>query len=305
MPVKHRLKYFAIRSVIAGLGKFSAVIPEKLTYNTCVKLLLYLKDKFPKFRELARTHLNIAFGDEKTPEEIDAILHQTYINYGMNLAEFLMLTHKSAEWIERKVDFDDPNWEIRTEHEKGRGVVTLGGHFGSWELVGARIALHRYPIVIVAKAQRDAIFSRFIMDTRTKWGNEYIFRERGVKEECHNQLDRGKILALLADQNSSRGVYVDFFGKKAMTATGPAEIAMKRGLPVIPGFPARNPDGTITLHIKEPLQMRDTGDFEADLLFNTQMCNRAVEDFARVYPAEYFWWHRRWKSKPKKTTEEQ
>ncbi|HOX28269.1 MAG TPA: hypothetical protein PLQ76_03845 [bacterium] len=303
MSFGYRLMYFMIRSSIMGFGRTAAFLPEKMTYWLCVRFALFLRRALPKFRLLAEGHLEIAFGAEKSKEERDEILRQTYINYGKSFAEFLMLPHKSREWIEKKVDFNDPEWRIRTQFEKGKGVVSLGGHFGSWELVGARIGIYKYPLVVVVKAQRDAFMSRFIMETRNKWGNEYIFRARGVKEECYHQLEMGKILGLMADQNATRGgVFINFFGKQACTAVGPAEIAMKKGLPVIPGFPARNPDNSLTLHVLAPIEMRDTGDYEADLKFNLQKCSDAIEAFAREHPTEYFWWHRRWKKRPAEET---
>ena len=295
-----RAKYFLVRSTIIWLGRIAAVLPEKTTYAACVRLTLFAHKRLPKFRNLARRHLEIAFGAEKTPDEIDDILRRTYISYGKSLAEFLMLPHKSKEWIESRVILDDPNWYVRTEHEKGRGVIALGGHFGSWELVGARLGIYKYPIVVVVKAQRDAIMTRFVMETRNKWGNEYIFRDRGIKEECIKQLDNGKILGLMADQNATRGVIVNFFGKPAQTATGPAAIAMQRKMPVIPAFPYRNPDNTITMQTMKPIEMRDTGNYEEDLIYNLQQCSDAIEKFARVHPEEYLWWHKRWKGAEKK-----
>jgi Kdo2-lipid IVA lauroyltransferase/acyltransferase len=297
MPFIHRARYFIIRNLILGLGLIAAVLPDRLTYRICVALTVWSERRFPKYRKLARRHLEIAFGGEKSPGEIDAILHETYVNYGKNLAEFLLLPHKSKEWFENHATFDDPNWIVRTEFQKGRGVVMLAAHFGSWELVNARVGIHNYPLTAVVRAQRDAFMSRFIMETRGKFGNEFIFRMRGVKEECFRQLDKGKLLALMADQHSSHGVWVTFFGKPAQTATGPAEIAMKRGLKVVvPAFPARNPDDTITLHVFDPIPMRDTGNYEEDLAFNVQQCNDSIERFARQHPSEYFWWHRRWRT---------
>jgi len=299
LSLKSSIKYFFIRNTVLGIGKLAAVLPERLTYKACVGLSMIVYKRLPKFRKLARKHLEIAFGQEKSPEEIDDILRRTYINYGKNFAEFLMIPHKSKEWVESKVTFNDPNWTIRTALNNGKGVIGLGGHFGSWELVAARLGIYKYPIVAVVKAQRDALISKFIMDTRTKWGNEYIFRVKGIKEECISQLAQNKILGLMADQNASRsGIFVDFFGKQAATFTGPAYFAMKTGAPVIPSFPARNPDDTITLYVLEPLKIIDTGNFEADLPANVQLCAKAVEDFARKHPSEYFWWHQRWKTRP-------
>lgn len=297
--LKDKIKYFFLRNTVVSISKLAAFMPEKHTYKFCVSLTMLAYRRFPKFKNLARRHLEIAFGKEKSPEEIDAILKQTYINYGKNLAEFLMIPHKTPEWIESKVRFNDPNWIIRSELNKGKGVIGLGGHFGSWELIAARLGLYKYPLVAVVKAQRDSLFSKFVMDTRTKWGNEYIFRVHGVREECISQLSQNKILGLMADQNATRGgLFVDFFGKKAATVTGPAYIAMKTGAAIVPSFPARNEDGTVTMHVMPPIKLKDTGNFDEDLLYNVQLCAKAVEDFARRYPAEYFWWHKRWKTRP-------
>ena len=304
-PINKRIQYFLIRVLLGTLGRTFAFMPEKWAYGICVRISLFGYKKAPKFRALARRHLDIAFGAEKSPEEIEDILRRTYIAYGYNLAEFLMLPHKSKEWIESKVVFNDPEWHMRTALEAGKGAVSLGAHFGSWELVGARMGIYHYKLAIIVKAQRDAIFTKLLMDTRTKWGNEYVFKTRGIKEECYKQLAQNKILGLLADQNTTRnGIFVDFFGKKASTARGPAEIAIKAGVKIVPGFPARNPDGTITLYALDPIIPTNTGDFEADVFDTTQRCAKVIEDFARAHPTEYFWWHRRWHTRPPEEIEE-
>ena len=293
-----------IRSILGFLGRLFAFIPEKWSYGIGIRISLMAYRRAPKFRKLARRHLEIAFGNDKSSEEIDKILYETYVNYGRNLAEFLMIPHVSKKWIEAKVTFNDPQWHTRTAIQEGKGVVSLGAHFGSWELVAARLGIYHYPIVVIVKAQRDAIFTRLMMETRTKWGNEYIFKTRGIKEECFNQLEKNKILGLMADQNATRGVFVDFFGKKACTVTGPAEIAKKAGVKIIPSFPARNPDGTVTMHVFDPIIPTDTGDWDADILDTTQRCAKVIEDFAREHPTEYFWWHRRWRTRPPEERDE-
>ncbi|MFC1474739.1 lysophospholipid acyltransferase family protein [bacterium] len=299
LDFKTSVKYFFLRNIVMCIGKLSAVVPERWTYRTGVALAMMVYRRLPRLRKLARKHLEIAFGGEKPPEEIDEILRLTYVNYGKSFAEFLMVPHKSKEWIESKVVMEDPEWYTRTAMNEGKGVIGLGAHFGSWELVNARIAIYKYPAVGVVKAQRDTLISKFIMDTRTKWGNEYIFRVKGVKEECIKQLALNKIVGLVADQNAARnGVFIDFFGKKAATFTGPAYFAMKTGAPILASFPYRNPDNTITLLVQPPLEIRDTGNFEEDLLYNVQLCATLIEKFVRQHPTEYFWWHKRWKTRP-------
>ena len=295
-----RIKHFLILTLFKTIGLLVAVIPEAMVYRLCTGLAMFGYRRFPKFRNLAREHLEIAFGGEKSPEEIEEILRQTYANQGKNLAEFLMIPHKSAAWVQSKIVFHDPENHLQTELDKGRGVIAVGAHVGNNELVCAWLGVNKAPMVTVVKAQRDALFTKFLMDTRSKWDTGMVFRQRGVKKECLRQVQKGMIVGLVADQNAaSGGVFVDFFGKQAATVTGPADIAMKTGLPVLPSFlSTRNPDNTLTVHILDPIPMRDTGDLQADLAHNAQLYTTAIENFIRKYPAEYLWWHKRWKTRP-------
>ncbi len=297
---KAQRKYFIIRALIKGIGKISAILPERLTYALCVGLAMFGYRTFPKYRNLARRQLDIAFGSEKTPKEIETILKQTYANQGRNMAEFLMIPHKDADWVNRKIVYNDPADVLKTELARGKGIVAVGAHIGNTELVCAWLGVNKLPMVTVVKAQRDALFTKFVMETRLKWGSELIFRDKGVKQECIHQLELNKIVGLVADQNAARnGIFVDFFGKKAATVGGPAEIAMKHDLPVVPSFmTTRNPDNTLTLHILPPIHMRNTGDWDADLKHNIQLYTTAIENFIRQYPSEYLWWHQRWKTRP-------
>jgi len=68
MGAGYRFKYFLVRGLIMLLGRLAAIAPEKTTYAVCVRFLLFAYKKFPKFRNLARRHLDIAFGKEKSPE---------------------------------------------------------------------------------------------------------------------------------------------------------------------------------------------------------------------------------------------
>lgn len=293
-----RVKYFTIRILLKAAGKTAAVLPEKMTYGLCVRLALFGHRRFPRYRRIAREQLETAFGGEKSAEEIEAILKQSYINQGKNLAEFLMIPYKSAAWVNSRIVFSDPRGNIAAELAKGRGVIAVGAHVGNNELVCAWLGVHKTPMVTVVKAQRDALINAFITETRLTWGTEIVFRARGVKRECLRQLGMNKIIGLVADQNTaSSSVYVDYFGKKAATATGPADIAMRTGLPILPAFMStRNPDDTLTVHVLDLIHMRDTGDTEKDIAHNTQLYTTAIENFVRKYPSEYLWWHRRWKT---------
>lgn len=302
-----KLKYFFIRASIKTASKTIAVMPERLAYSICVGISMLGFHAVPAFRRLARGHIEIAFGAEKSQKEIDAILRQTYINQGKNLAEFLMLPHRSADWVLKKIVCHDDCEPLMSELRKGRGAIALGAHIGNIELACAWIGIKKIPMVTVVKAQRDELFTKYITQVRARWGTKMLFRLKGVKEECLAQLKENNIVGLVADQNAARnGVFVDFFGKKAATAPGPALIAMETGLPVVPCFwTTRNPDNTLTMHTMPPIPMKNTGAGDADIKDNVQAYTKAIEDFIRRYPAEYLWWHRRWKTRERPAADTQ
>jgi KDO2-lipid IV(A) lauroyltransferase len=106
-------------------------------------------------------------------------------------------------------------------------------------------------------------------------------------------------IGILSDQNVSarEGVFVDFFGRPACTGAGLAVLALRSGAPVLPMFMARQKSGKYKFILKPLVEISQTGDYERDLLENTQRFTRVVEDVVREYPDQWFWIHQRWKTK--------
>jgi KDO2-lipid IV(A) lauroyltransferase len=96
-----------------------------------------------------------------------------------------------------------------------------------------------------------------------------------------------------------QGVFVDFFGIKACTASGLARIALKTGAAVLPAFMLwEEAEQSYVLHFGPELDFERTEDAEADILAATQVCNSAIESWIRRYPDQWLWIHRRWKTRP-------
>ncbi len=113
-------------------------------------------------------------------------------------------------------------------------------------------------------------------------------------------MSEGGTVGILLDQNVARkeGVFVDFFGRPACTNKGLALIAARTKAPVITAFIRRVDSGLHEIHIGDEIPLIETGDKEADLTANTQAYTKAIEDFIRQYPDQWFWVHRRWKTRP-------
>jgi len=130
-------------------------------------------------------------------------------------------------------------------------------------------------------------------------GMKVIGRKEAPKKVLR-ALRSGGAVGIVGDQNVRRGgVFVDFFGKPAATARGTALFALRTGAPVflgmatrLPGFPQRY---RVTF---EPVEFVPTGDMERDVLSLTEAHTRHLENHVRRAPEQYFWQHRRWKTRP-------
>ena len=111
-------------------------------------------------------------------------------------------------------------------------------------------------------------------------------------------LKNGEIVGLVSDQDQGdRGVFVDFFGRKASTPAGGAELALRYDTPMFVCVTVRTSPGRFRFIVR-PVEIRD-GDTVETL---TGRYTRVMEEVVRLHPEQYFWMHRRWKTAPSEPT---
>jgi KDO2-lipid IV(A) lauroyltransferase len=111
----------------------------------------------------------------------------------------------------------------------------------------------------------------------------------------------GETVGILMDTNMTppQGVFVDFFGIPACTASGLARIALRTDAAVVPGFTIWDRElRKYRLRFDPALALIRTGDEEADIVANTALFTKVIEQYVRRYPDQWLWVHRRWKTRP-------
>lgn len=115
-------------------------------------------------------------------------------------------------------------------------------------------------------------------------------------------LSRGAAVAMLLDQNArtDEGVFAPFFGHLASTRSGPAQIAMSRGTPIVPVFIYRQGSGSRhVVRFEPPLCVEASGsDPTGALVRNVARMNAVIEAIVRAEPEQWLWPHRRFKTRP-------
>lgn len=179
----------------------------------------------------------------------------------------------------------------------GRGAVLATAHSGNWEMLGAALAMHGFPLVAVVQRQTNYAMDKFINEYRNNAGMHVTYKQ-GVREMV-KLLSAGKIIGLLMDQDNHKdGVFVEFFSRPASTPQGAAALGRLNNAPIVPAFITQNPDGTHTAIIHPAVMVEKTADRDHDIYVTTQRLTQIIESHIRKYPHEWFWLHNRWKTPP-------
>jgi Kdo2-lipid IVA lauroyltransferase/acyltransferase len=185
------------------------------------------------------------------------------------------------------------------EAVRGPGAIVATGHLGNWEVAGGAVALRDVPIDAVAVRQRNPLFDEALAGNRRRLGIRVVYR--GVRgAEVLRSLRDGRVPVLLADQDAGHnGVFVDFLGHPASTTRGPALLALRSGARLFGGvcLVEPGPPRRYRIHL-EPLSIAPSGDLAGDVRRLTEAHAGFLARYVREAPEQYFWQHKRWKTRP-------
>jgi KDO2-lipid IV(A) lauroyltransferase len=153
---------------------------------------------------------------------------------------------------------------------------------------------------IVVRPMDNLYLDRLIRSYRTMHGNKTVAKDEFVRGLL-SAMKAGEVVGILMDTNVTppQGVFVDFFGIPACTASGLARIALRTDAAVIPGFTIWDKSlGKYRLRFDPAVDLIRTGNLESDIQSNTQKFTKIIEDYVRQYPDQWLWVHRRWKARP-------
>ncbi len=251
-----------------------------------------------KLRRVGMRNLEIAFPD-MTEAERKTTLKRVFDGMGRQLAEFALFPRLNKNNV-ADIAVHDGLENFLSAQQRGKGVLLLTGHFGSWELGSFAHSIYGYPIKIVVRDLDNPLINNFVKRYRTMHGNS-TFDNREFARGLISSMRAGDTVGILMDTNMTppQGVFVDFFGHLAATASGMARVALKTDAAVVPAFTLWDEElGKYRIRFEPALELERTGDSEADAVENTARFTKALESCVRAYPDQWIWVHRRWKTRP-------
>ena len=274
-----------------------SLLPEPVALRVGAAMGLFVGSVLRMRRRDVRRHLEWAFPD-RSARWRRRVARASYAHLGREA----VVMFRSGGWsVERVLERTSVvGFEaFREASAAGAGLILLTGHLGNWEIGGAAIAARGVPLDVVGKGMSNRGFEEDLFAVRERMGMRVIEMGDAPKEVLRS-LGRGRVVALLGDQNAhGGGVFLPFFGRAASTVRGPALFAARSGAPVWVAFAIRDPGRrqryTVTF---EPVPFTPTGRAEEDATTLMGDYARALESAIRGAPEQYFWQHRRWKKRP-------
>ncbi len=284
-------RYRAGEYALRGFIRFLPFVPFRVV-SLFTSLMAWCAFQVMRgYRERMEQNIAAALGEEfSSVAARKKLVWQAWRNFARTVLDTVLLLHISKETIVATVALHGED-QLRRALEKGKGVLALSAHLGSFTMIGARLAASGYPFSVVVKHPKHQRFAKLTDDYRTQVGIHTIpakpRREavRGILKALRNN----RIVLVIADEFKSGDELVDFFGMKMPAPRGPATLALRTGAVTLPMFATRQPDDSLVLSIDAPIEPVLGDDLDAGVAATTAVYTRCIEQAIRRYPAQWNW----------------
>lgn len=255
----------------------------------------------PSRRRLATTAITERL--ELEPTQANAVARNSFLHNGRSFLEILLCRRIDWRFVRDRLIVDEPELFLETLNRlQGRPCVAATAHLGAWELISGLLHLvtpqeHKQ---VVVKATHDQYLYSVIRRLRSQPTVRVVEHEQAVPRVLRNLKQNG-LSGFLVDHNCRReeAVFLPFLGRDAAVNIGPALLALRAKALVWPAFLVRESPDTFRLVSEAPLDTQDiSGNRHEKVETIARFYTQAVERMVRRYPEQWFWMHRRWKTRP-------
>ncbi|MFM2427180.1 MAG: hypothetical protein RL707_1006 [Pseudomonadota bacterium] len=245
----------------------------------------------PSRRRVVQTNLRVCF-PHLSEAERDALTRQTFVHFAQAWLDRSWLWHRSAACIQSRVQLTGEVAALSDEVP----TVLFAPHFMGldvgWTALTLNLPLH---FTTIFTPQSNAAVDAWVAKGRQRFGNVRLFRREDGVKPIVSALRQHALLYLLPDMNfgPSESIFVPFYGEPAATVPSLSRFSKLGRARVVPVITRMTETGyEVVVHPA----WRDfpTDDAEAD----TALMNQRLEGFINTMPAQYFWVHKRFKTRP-------
>ena len=271
--------------IFIGLLKIVSVF----TFNQTSKIGSFLVGffgRYSRYKRIISNNLNVLNFDQKLK---DQLIINNLQQMGRVFFEFLNLDKFNWKNLEVKNNF---NFEKIMNYEGPR--IFISAHIGNWEITRNHLLNQGFTLHSVYRQANNSKIDKFIQIKRYK--KNAFFYKKG-SESAKNMikaLKNKEDLALLVDQRDSSGPLINFFGSKAYTTDGFANLALKYKTMICPVYTIRNVDNSFQFIYDVPIPYEEFKGCNPQTL-TQKIYSEYYERWISNCPEQWLWAHERWR----------
>lgn len=294
-PITDLLGYLALRTLVMFLYLFDV----ETNLNTACFLGRLLWKYYHRGRNRALDNLRASF-PQKSEQWVWETGRRSFEHIAMLAIDVLFTPRlvKRYNWrnYSQYKNVERTKWLM----QEGRGLLIVGGHYSNFEIVGYLMGLFGFNIYSIARPLDNKFINKHLYEVRRRMGQK-IIDKKGAAELMGKTASSGATLCFIADQDAGKkGIFVDFFGRKASTYKSIGLIAVTNNIPIVVGYSRRIGNRFyFEIGVNRIIFPEEWIGLDDPLEWITAEYTKAIENFVREDPSQYWWLHRRWKHQPK------
>jgi KDO2-lipid IV(A) lauroyltransferase len=283
-------KYWAIRGTSSLLGWLPLPVGHGLSH--------LVGDTTFRWRRGMRAdvidNVRHVLGPDASDREVERTAREVVRNVCRYYADLIRLPRNRPEALLRDQVRISGLERVKGPLSEGRGVVIASAHFGNPEIavqVGPALGLD---VLVVSEPLEPPELSELVHRLREANGARYEPVGYRAISAALRHLRKGGVVAIACDRDiQGSGAELAFFGAPTRMPLGAAELALRTGAAVIPGF-CRRRIGGFDIVFEEEVVPAHSGDHDADVRATTALLLRRAEAWIRAYPSQWIVLERVW-----------
>ncbi len=291
-----RARQWALYLTYRGLARLLQLLPGKVAGALATAAGLAIAALWRGKRPLVHSNLRRVLGPGADESAVEALVTSAFVSYAHYWVESARVGALRSDEIESTFTIEGFE-RFRLEMARGRGVVIVLPHVGSWEYGGRWLAQQGFPMTTVGELLEPPELFEWFTSQRSALGLTVMPPGPGTTVRLLDALREGRVVGLLADRDlAGNGVEVEFFGEKTTLPAGPALLALRSGAPLMTCAIYQRPGGRYHAVLQPPLDSTRSGRMRQDVQRLTADTARALEDLIRISPEQWHLFQPNWPS---------
>lgn len=290
--IRYHLEWFALKG--------AALMIPLLSRNVCYRLaqvtgaLAATLDRAG--RRVALDNLQVAFGDEFSPERRARIVRESYQHFVRTMLDLFWSPRLTSENLSQYVEFENREMWDQEDTRPGKPVIVGCCHYSNFEWLSIASAFAGLEGVVIAQQFKNPLLDPIFMELRQRSGHRVAPR-KGAVMHLYRALRRGERFALLVDLTipaQQPTVAIDCLGLKRCVTFAHVWLHQRTGAPLINVHCEPLPGGRYRI-VFHPRLAFPAG---ASLQEMAQACWNQFEPVIRRNPAPWLWMYKHWRYRP-------